>query len=185
MLLLFNFFQAIAYYGFQNWVPTLLIGQGITVTKSLLYAFVIATAAPVGPLLAMTIADKVERKWMIVYSALAVIVFGTLFSQMREVGPLIVLGLLISLSGSALSVAYHSYQTELFPTRIRCRAAGLVYSFSRVGASMSGFIIAYLLRDFGVIGVFIGISTAMLVCMVAIGGFGPKTRGMRLEEISH
>jgi putative MFS transporter len=185
MLLLFNFFQAIAYYGFQNWVPTLLIGQGITVTKSLLYAFVIATAAPVGPLLAMTIADKVERKWMIVYSALAVIVFGTMFSQMREVGPLIVLGLLISLSGSALSVAYHSYQTELFPTRIRCRAAGLVYSFSRVGASMSGFIIAYLLRDFGVIGVFVGISVAMLICMVAIGGFGPKTRGMRLEEISH
>jgi putative MFS transporter len=185
MLLLFNFFQAIAYYGFQNWVPTLLIGQGITVTKSLLYAFVIATAAPVGPLLAMTIADKVERKWMIVYAALAVIVFGTLFSQMREVGPLIVLGLMISLSGSALSVAYHSYQTELFPTRIRCRAAGLVYSFSRIGASMSGFIIAFLLRDFGVIGVFIGISAAMLICMVAIGAFGPKTRGMRLEEISH
>jgi putative MFS transporter len=185
MLLVFNFFQAIAYYGFQNWVPTLLIGQGITVTRSLLYAFVIATAAPVGPLLAMTIADKVERKWMIVYSALAVIVFGTLFSQLREVGPLIVLGLMISLSGSALSVAYHSYQTELFPTRIRCRAAGLVYSFSRVGASMSGFIIAFLLRDFGVIGVFIGISAAMLACMVAIGAFGPKTRGMRLEEISH
>jgi putative MFS transporter len=185
MLLLFNFFQAIAYYGFQNWVPTLLIGQGITVTKSLLYAFVIAIASPVGPLLAMTIADKVERKWMIVYAALAVIVFGTLFSQMREVGPLIVLGLMISLSGSALSVAYHAYQTELFPTRIRCRAAGLVYSFSRIGASMSGFIIAFLLRDFGVIGVFIGISAAMLMCMVAIGAFGPKTRGMRLEEISH
>jgi putative MFS transporter len=184
MLLLFNFFQAFAYYGFNNWVPTLLIGQGITVTKSLLYAFVIAIASPVGPLLAMMIADKIERKWMIVYAAFAVIVFGTLFSQMREVGPLIILGLLISLSGSALSVAYHSYQTELFPTRIRCRASGLVYSFSRLGASISGFIIAFLLRDFGVIGVFAGISASMLICMVAIGGFGPRTRGLRLEEIA-
>jgi putative MFS transporter len=36
-----------------------------------------------------------------------------------------------------------------------------------------------------VIGVFIGISAAMLACMAAIGAFGPKTRGMRLEEISH
>ena len=31
MLIVFNFCQAIGYYGFANWVPTLLIGQGITV----------------------------------------------------------------------------------------------------------------------------------------------------------
>lgn len=185
MLLFFNFFQAFAFYGFNNWVPTLLIGQGITVTKSLLYSSAIAIASPVGPLLAMTIADRVERKWMIVYAALAVIVFGLLFSQSRAVLPLIVLGLGISLSGSALSVAYHSYQTELFPTRIRCGAAGLVYSFSRIGASISGFMIAFLLRDFGTLGVFGGISAAMLVCMFLIGVFGPTTHGRRLEEISH
>ena len=107
-----------------------------------------------------------------------------LFSQARDVGPLIILGVLISLSGSALSVAYHAYQTELFPTSVRSRASGLVYSFSRIGASMSGFIIAFFLRDFGVVGVFTAISAAMLVCMVAIGVFGPKTNGMRLEEIS-
>lgn len=185
MLLAFNFFQAFAFYGFHNWVPTLLIGQGITVTKSLLYSAAIAIASPVGPLLAMTIADRVERKWMIVYAAFAVIVFGLLFSQSREVGPLIVFGLGISLSGSALSVAYHAYQTELFPTRIRCRASGLVYSFSRVGAAMSGFMIAFLLRDFGTVGVFAGISAAMLACMVLIGVLGPTTRGRRLEEISN
>lgn len=185
MLLIFNFFQAFAFYGFNNWVPTLLIGQGITVTKSLLYAFVIAIASPIGPLLAMMIADKLQRKWLIVYAACAVIVFGMLFSQSKDVGPLIVLGLLISLSGSALSVAYHAYQTELFPTRVRARAAGLVYSFSRIGASMSGFIIAFLLRDFGTVGVFAAISLSMLICMVAIGIFGPKTNGLRLEEISH
>jgi putative MFS transporter len=184
MLLVFNMFQAFAFYGFNNWVPTLLIGQGITITKSLLYGSIIAIASPVGPLLAMTIADKIERKWLIVYSALAVIIFGLLFSQAREVGFLIILGVMISLSGSFLSVAYHAYQTELFPTRIRSRAAGLVYSFSRVGASMSGFIIAFFLRDFGVVGVFGAISGAMLVVMVSIGVFGPKTNGKRLEEIS-
>jgi putative MFS transporter len=48
MLIVFNFCQAIGYYGFANWVPTLLIGQGITVTKSLLYSFVIAIALPSG-----------------------------------------------------------------------------------------------------------------------------------------
>ena len=185
MLLVFNLFQAFAFYGFNNWVPTLLIGQGITVTKSLLYGSVIAIASPIGPLLAMIIADKIERKWLIVYAALAVIVFGLLFAQSKQVGILIALGVLISLAGSTLSVAYHAYQTELFPTRIRSRAAGLVYSFSRIGASMSGFVIAFFLRDFGVVGVFTAISCAMLIVMVSIGVFGPRTNGKRLEEISH
>ena len=74
MLVVFNFCQAIGYYGFANWVPTLLIGQGITVTKSLLYAFVIAFALPAGPLLAMRFADRIQRKHLIVGGALAVIV---------------------------------------------------------------------------------------------------------------
>ncbi|MDE1179253.1 MFS transporter [Paraburkholderia sp.] len=183
MLIVFNFCQAIGYYGFANWVPTLLIGQGITVTKSLLYSFVIAIALPVGPMLALLYADKIQRKWLIVSAALAVIVFGVLFAQMKAVVPLIVFGVLISLAGQTISVCYHAYQAELFPTGVRCRANGIVYSASRIGAMMSGFIIAHLLREFGVVGVFTGITVCMLVVMVSIGGFGPKTNGRRLEEL--
>ncbi|GAB7548878.1 MFS transporter [Cupriavidus sp. 8B] len=51
MLTVFNFCQAIGYYGFVNWVPTLLIAHGITVTMSLLYSFIIAFAMPAGALL--------------------------------------------------------------------------------------------------------------------------------------
>ncbi|OLL31156.1 MFS transporter [Burkholderia sp. SRS-W-2-2016] len=184
MLIVFNFCQAIGYYGFANWVPTLLIGQGITVTKSLLYSSVIAIALPAGPLLAMLYADRVQRKWLIVGAALAVIVFGLLFGQMKTVGPLIVLGVLISLAGQTISVCYHTYQSELFPTAVRCRANGIVYSASRAGAMMSGFIIAFLLRDFGVPGVFTGITACMVIVMISIGAFGPKTNGLRLEEIN-
>jgi MFS transporter, putative metabolite:H+ symporter len=184
MLVVFNFFQAIAFYGFANWVPTLLIAQGITVTKSLWYSFIIAFASPIGPLLVMTVADKIQRKWLIVGAAGAVIVFGISFSLITAAGPLTVLGICISLAGSMISVNYHAYQTELFPTRIRCRAVGFVYSSSRVGAMLSGFLIAFFLRDFGVVGVFAGITGAMLVVMLSIGLFGPKTNNVRLEELS-
>src|ERR1019366_9310510 len=70
MLMVFNFFQTVGYYGFASWVPTLLIDVGVTTTSSLQYSFIIAIAAPVGPLLAMRIADKFERKWQIVAAAL-------------------------------------------------------------------------------------------------------------------
>ena len=49
---------------------------------------------------------------------------------------------------------------------------------------MSGFVIAFLLRDFGVAGVFTGITGCMLVVALAIGAFGPKTNGVRLEELN-
>jgi MFS transporter, putative metabolite:H+ symporter len=185
MLVAFNLCQAIGYYGFANWVPTLLIGQGIHVTRSLLYAFVIAIALPCGPLLAMLVADRIERKWLIVGSAFAVLVFGLMFAQARSAAALIALGIAISLAGQMISVCYHAYQAELFPTAVRCRANGVVYSASRVGAMLSGFTIAALLRDGGVQGVFTGITVCMLVVMVSIGAFGPRTNGLSLDELSH
>lgn len=185
MLLVFNFFQAIGYYGFANWVPTLLIAQGITVTKSLWYSFIIAFALPLGPLLKMTIADRFERKWMIVTSAVVIAICGTLFAQVADIALVVTFGILISLAGQSLSVSYHAYQSELFPTRIRCAASGLVYSFSRIGAGFSGFLIAFFLRDFGVVGVFAAITTCYLAVIAAISIFGPKTRGRRLDEIAH
>jgi len=184
MLLVFNFFQAIGYYGYQNWVPTLLIAKGITVTRSLWYAFVIAIASPIGPLLAMFVADRFERKWLIVGAAVVIGICGTLFSQLALPAAIVAVGILITLGGQLLSVSYHAYQTELFPTRIRSRAAGLVYSFSRIGAAFSGFLIAYFLKDFGVVGVFAAITICYLIVVIAIGGFGPRTTGRRLDEIS-
>lgn len=185
ILMVFNFCQAIGYYGFASWVPTLLISQGITVTKSLLYSFIIAFALPIGPLLAMAVADRIQRKYLIVGGALIVILCGMAFAHARTMAPLIILGVLISFAGQIISVCYHAYQAELFPTAIRGRANGIVYSASRVGAMMSGFLIAFLLRDFGVPGVFAGITACMLMVAVSIGLFGPKTNGLRLEELNH
>jgi putative MFS transporter len=185
MLLVFNFFQAIGYYGFANWVPTLLIAKGVLVTKSLLYATAIAVASPVGPLLAMTIADRIQRKWLIVICAGAIAATGTAFSQTANPTLLIILGVAINLFNATLSLCYHTYQNEVFPTWIRARAAGVVYSFSRLGAMFSGFLIAFLLRDHGVNGAFAAIVGCMVIVMIAIGVFGPTTNGKSLEEISH
>ncbi len=76
MLIVFHLFQTVGFYGFSNWVPTLLIKRGIAITSSLRYTFIIAIAAPFGPLLAASIADRLERKWQIVWSAFAIAVSG-------------------------------------------------------------------------------------------------------------
>ena len=185
ILSVFNFFQTFGYYGFAAWVPTLLIAKGITITNSLLYSFVIAIANPIGPLLCTLIADKIERKWQVCLGAIGIGVFGMLFANANEPSMLIVLGVLVTLCNNLMSFSFHSYQSELFPTRIRSRAVGFVYAWSRLSAALSGLVVAYLLGLGGVNAVFVFIAFAMLIVVISIGGFGPRTRGLALESISN
>ena len=184
MLILFNLLQSIGYYGFASWVPTLLVSQGITITKSLLYTFVIALANPTGPLLASFVADRTHRKWQLVGACACLGVFGLIFSQMTTALGIIIVGVLITFSTSNLSYAFHAYQAELYPTRIRSRAIGFTYSWSRFSTIFVGFMIAFFLRNYGTVGVFGFIASAMIACCLIIAAMGPPTARLRLEEIS-
>jgi putative MFS transporter len=185
LMSVFNFFQTFGYYGFAAWVPTLLIAKGINITASLEYAFIIAVANPVGPLLGTLIADRIERKWQICLGALGIGVFGMSFANATVPAALILLGVLVTLCNNLMSFSFHSYQSELFPTHIRSRAIGFVYSWSRLSAALSGLVVAFLLNLGGVNAVFAFIAFAMAVVVATIGGFGPRTRGLALEAIAH
>jgi MFS transporter, putative metabolite:H+ symporter len=184
MLIIFNLFQTVGFYGFSNWVPTLLIKRGIAITSSLEYTFIIAIAAPFGPLAAAAIADRLERKWQIVASAAAIAVSGILFGQVTAAALLIFFGVLLTLANNILSFSCHAYQAELYPTRIRALAVGFVYSFSRISVVFSSFVIGFVLDRAGVPGVFTLIAGSMLIVMLAIGLLGPRTNNLALETIS-
>jgi putative MFS transporter len=184
MLIIFHLFQTVGFYGFSNWVPTLLIARGIAITSSLHYTFIIAIAAPFGPLLAAAIADRLERKWHIVLSALTIAFAGLLFGQMTAAALLIFFGVLLTLANNILSFASHAYQAELYPTRIRALAVGFVYSWSRISVVFSSFVIGFALDRFGVPGVFTLIAGGMLIVILAIGLLGPRTNNLALETIS-
>jgi MFS transporter, putative metabolite:H+ symporter len=184
MLMVFQLAQTVGYYGFASWVPTLLIAAGIRTTASLQYSFIIAISAPLGPLVMLGIADRFERKWQILWSSVCIAGFGLLFARQTEPGWLIVLGVMLTCSNNWMSVAFHAYQAELFPTRVRAQAVGFVYSWSRFSAIFTSLMIGFFLARFGVGGVFAFIAASMFVIVLAIGIFGPLTRGLALESIS-
>ena len=184
MLIVFHLFETLGYYGFANWAPTFLLSKGITVTQSLSYTFVMALASPFGPLVGQLVADKFERKWQVVGAALLMAAFGLVFAGQSAAFGVISLGILITLSSNWFSFAYHAYQAELYPTRIRARAIGFVYSWSRFGVIVSSFLIAWALRDYGTFGVFILIAGAMTISAAAIAGWGPVTNRRALEDIA-
>lgn len=184
MLIVFNLFQAAGYYGFQSWVPTLLISEGITVARSLGFTFIIAIAAPFGPALGMLFAHRLQPKWTVVGAALAIAAAGLAFAMAHGAVGVILCGAALQLAGNIFSFAFHGYQPELFPTRIRAQAVGFVYSFSRLSTMFSAFVIAAILKGFGAGGVFVFIAGCMGMVALVIGVFGPRTRDMPLEQIS-
>jgi putative MFS transporter len=184
MLVLLNFFQAIGFFGFNNWVPALMESRGASFVKSLQYSFFIATLFPITPLFIALFADRVERKWQVMIAAICVAVFGLAFSQQYATARLIAFGGLLAASTILLSYAFHAYMSEVYPTRVRARAVGFVYSFSRLSTVFSSFMIAFFLERFGTIGVFAFIASAMLVVVLSVGILGTRTRGQALEEIA-
>ena len=185
MLIVFNFFQTIAFYGFGNWVPALMASKGANITNSLQYSAIIALMYPVGPLLFTLFADRFERKWQIVTAAIGTATFGLLFARQSGALALIGFGLMVTLSNNLLSYSYHAYQAELYPTRIRARAIGFVYSWSRLSTMLTSFMIAFFLDRFGTKGVFVFIAASMVMVILSVGIFGPRTNNLALEEISH
>ena len=184
MLSIFDAAQAIGFYGFNSWVPTLLIARGINITHGLEYAFIIAISQPFGPLLGSFFADKIERKYQIIGGLAGMALLMTAFAAATSPGALIPIGIAFTLAANVMSYAYHGYQAELFPTRIRSRAVGFVYSWSRIAAAFSGLIVGSLLATGGVPAVAVFIGGAMIVGIAMIGMFGPSTNGVALEQLN-
>ncbi|MBS0333326.1 MAG: MFS transporter [Proteobacteria bacterium] len=185
-LIVFHLFQTVGYFGFSNWLPTLLVSQGVTLSKTLGYGVLLAVIPPAAPLVFAWALDHVERKWLVVGGAMLAACSGLAMAGLSHgggFGPFAVAGAGVAVGNSMMSLAYHTYQSELFPTAIRARGVGFVYSFSRLSAIASSYLIAATLEAAGSAGVFTLIAGSMLVVAGVIALFGPRTRGLSLEEI--
>jgi putative MFS transporter len=183
MLVLFQALQTIGFYGFANWAPTFLLKRGVSLLHSLEYTLLIAMVSPLGPLLAVWTSDRFERKWTIVILALLVAGFGLGFGNSIAPAAVIAFGALLTLANYWFSAAFHAYQSELFPTRLRATGVGFTYSWSRLSAAFTSLLIGAVLV-YGVPAVFALLAAAMVLVAAVVGFLGPRTNGVVLEELS-
>jgi MFS transporter, putative metabolite:H+ symporter len=183
-LSVFQFCQTIAVFGFTSWVPIILVDRGYNEVHSLQYTFLILLLTPIGGLLGAYFAERFERKWQLVLTAIGIAVFGFAFALANNIVLIVVCGALLTLGNNWLISVFHPYAAELFPTRFRALAVGFSFSWSRVSAIFVGYWVSALLAAHGTVGVFVMIGVSMLLIVLSIGIFGPPTNGRRLEEIS-
>jgi putative MFS transporter len=174
-LVVANGASSIGFYGFANWLPTLVQSGGVSAKAAFAYTAAIGLTFPLASLACTLFADRIERKWQIVGTAIVSASLGLVLSR-QPLGPLwVIAGVGLAFSNQARVTAEHAYRSELFPTAIRARAVGIVYSFTRVAAASSSYAVGSSLAHGGPTAVFALLACSLAMCALVTGLFGPLT----------
>ncbi|MEU9358414.1 MFS transporter [Streptomyces sp. NPDC048301] len=170
-----------AYSAFNTWTPTFLSESGLDLDDTLLLSACVASAAPLGAVLAVPLIDRWDRRRTQLVlgglTALTLLLFGLVHAPV----PVLVLGSLTSLLFQASVPFLQVYSAEVFPTRIRALGAGTSNALSRIVNFGAPMLVAAVYGGLGYTAVF-----AMLALLGLVGGcvavlFGPRTTGVSLE----
>ncbi|MGW7574806.1 MFS transporter [Streptomyces sp. NPDC054765] len=180
---IFQVLQTVGYYGFGSLAPVVLTAKGHSVTESLLYAALGFCGYPIGSALSVPLIDRIERRTLIIASALGIAGCGTAFGFATATWAIITFGFLLTVCSNVFSNAFHVYQTEIFPTGLRSSAIGIAYSLSRLTSVVLPFVALSVLNDLGPAAVFLGSAGLMLLLCLDVALLGPRSTGRSLERI--
>ena len=185
MVLIFQYAQSGAAFSFNVLIPLLFVARGYDITSSILFSMVVFSGFVVGSLFNIPIIDKVERKVGIMLFILAAGILGIGFALTTNLYLMLILGFFIQFSFWNMSNFFHQYQAEIFPTKLRGSATGLGQSINALAsATVPLFMVADVISH-GVLATFVAIFILIIIVIIDIGFFGPKTSKVQLEEISN
>jgi len=184
MLGVLQLFQAVGYYGFGTLVPLVLASRGDSIATSLTFTTITFTGYPIGSALSLPIVERVDRKWIIVGSALLMSVLGLGMGYSTSSFAIVTFGFLYTAAANVFSNGLHIFMVEIFPTAIRATAAGACYGLSRLSSAAMPFILLPVFRQWGAGAMFMVIGAAMWIVMADVALFGPRTTGLSLEEVN-
>jgi putative MFS transporter len=184
MLMAFQVLQVFGYYGFGTLAPLVLAAKGYDVVHSLAFSAFSFLGYPVGSLLSVPVLERMERRTLVMVSAAGMLVFGLAFGYSGGAATIVALGFCYTLTSNLFSNAYHVYQSELYPTRLRATGAGSGYSLSRLATAAMPYVLLPLLDASGANAVFVFIACTMLAVILDVGILGPRSTGRSLEDIT-
>ncbi|MFE2566874.1 MFS transporter [Streptomyces mirabilis] len=125
----------IGFYGFTSIAPLVLLDKGFTVVESLTHSALTALGYSLGCLLLMQVAERIQRRTLVIVSSLLVAVAGTVFGLGSSAWVIVSSGLFTTLISVTNATVSRAYGAELFPTEVRNTALGRAYALSRLVAA--------------------------------------------------
>jgi MFS transporter, putative metabolite:H+ symporter len=182
--ILINVTVGFTLYGFLQWLPTIFVQQGMTLSSSLQILMVMAIGKTIGAAVGMFPADWAGRKPSIVLFALlsALIGIGLVFAQ----GPVFIVtsfALAVAL-GVTNTISFTVYVPELVETRYRLRGTGLCGAAGRLATSAVQFLVVYLYGIGGLAAIVTMLVALLILEAIVIQLFGSETGRVSLETAS-
>ncbi|MFH6786844.1 MULTISPECIES: MFS transporter [Methylobacterium] len=173
----------VAVYGFVAWLPTFLVGQGMSVVRSLGFTTLMSLGSVAGALVGMALGDRVSRQRSLVGTCLAILALGSVYATLREPVAITVVGFtLVTSIYTLVTLGLYAYIPELFPTHLRLRGTGFAGMCGRATSIATPFLVVALFDRFGLPGV-LGMVACMLVLLcAAILLLRVETGGLSLDE---
>lgn len=165
-------------------MPTILVEQGYTITKSLTFTMVMNLGSLFGAAAATWAALRLPRRVVITVGAAAACLAALAFGFLATTPALVlILGALFQFFVLLLNSTIFAWAPELYPTRVRAFGTAMVAVQGNVAGAFVPIGAGLLLDHAGVVAVFVLIAVMYSVMAVA-SRFAPETHGRSLEDIN-
>ena len=168
-----------------SWLPSILAASGMSLSGSLTFTAVSFAGGFAGPLLAIFISDRYERKWVIAFASIFAAGCASAYGLLTSGPSVMVVGFALLSSIFFLSATgMAAYVPEILPTSIRLRGMGASVFFGRLASAASPFAVAGLLNSgmhpFSIV---VCAGSLYVLTALAVSVLGPRTRGRTLEDL--
>lgn len=177
-------FGILGFYGFNGWVPTLLVEHGYQLTQSLTYTAIISIGAVPGGLFAWPFTDRWHRKHALLGFCSLIAVLILIYGFVPNQGVVLVVGFFVAFFLQTETAFLYTYTPEIFPTRLRGAGAGFTDGLGRLAGFAGGYLVASIFSGFGYAAVFIYVAIGMAGEGIILGVFGERTSRRALETIA-
>lgn len=175
------------YYGFVLWIPTLMVGKGFLLIKSLQFTLIMSLAQLPGYYSAAYLIEKIGRKGVLVIYLAGTAVAAYLFGQSASVNHILIYGSLLYFFSLGAWGAVYAYTPEMYPTAARGSGAGWAAAVGRIGMIAAPYAVGVIYQKYGnVTGysyVFGMLTAVFAVVAVAVLLLGIETKGKSLDAI--
>ena len=173
-----------SYYAFFTWIPSLLVQNGMTITRSFSYSLVIYIAQMPGYFSGAWLNEKIGRQATIASYMVLGGVSALGLALTRSDAGIMMSGVLLSFFMNGTYAGVYAYTPEVFPTDVRATGTGLASSIGRLGAIAAPILVGYVYPLLGFPGVFGATTFVLLIGAAAVVLMGVPTRGRSLEDIA-
>ncbi|MBK8462344.1 MAG: MFS transporter [Nigerium sp.] len=172
----------LSYYGAFIWIPSLLVGRGFPLVKSLEFTLIITLAQIPGYIVAAWLIEvwgrRITLSAFLAGSAVAASAFG--FADSATL--ILITGCLLSFFNLGAWGALYAVGPEMYPTNIRGTGTGAAAAFGRIASMIAPLLVPIMLGAGGMVLVFGVFGVAFLIGAGA-ALFLPERAGTELADV--